>query len=95
LVINQQSRKAFFDNIPLLHTWDGGNSWNTGGFKSVQLNYFLDLAESIPDCEVIETGSGNSTISFLLTNPKKLVSISPKSELWLRIKNYCEKMRFR
>ena len=91
MVTNQQSRKAFFDNIPLLHTWDGGNSWNTGGFKSVQLNYFLDLAESIPDCEVIETGSGNSTISFLLANPKKLVSISPQSELWLRIKNYCEK----
>ena len=88
---NQQSIKAFFDNIPLLHTWDGGNSWNAGGFKSVQLNYFLDLAVSISDCEVIETGSGNSTISFLLANPKKLVSISPQSDLWLRIKNYCEK----
>ena len=87
---NRESKKRFFENIPLLHTFDDGNSWNTGGFKSLQLNYFFDLAASIPDCEVIETGSGNSTISFLLANPKKLVSISPDLELWSRIENFCQ-----
>jgi len=87
---NAELRKLFFEDIPLLHSFDDGNSWNTGGFKSLQLNYFIDLALSIEDCEVIETGSGNSTISFLLADPKKLVSISPDFELWLRIENFCQ-----
>jgi precorrin-6B methylase 2 len=87
---NRDAKRIFFENVPLLHTFDGGSSWNTGGFKVLQLNYFLDLANSIPDCKIIETGSGNSTISFLLANPKKLVSISPDFELWSRIENYCK-----
>jgi len=53
------------------------------------LSYFISLAESITDCEVIETGSGNSTIAFLLANPKKLDSVSPDFELWSRIESYC------
>lgn len=88
---NWESKKRFFKNILLLYAFDEGNSWNTAGFKSLQLNYFFDLAASIPDYEVIETGSGNSTISFLLANPKKLVSISPDLELWTRIENFCQK----
>ncbi len=46
---NRDAKRIFFENIPLLHTFDGGISWNTGGFKLLELNYFYDLADSIPD----------------------------------------------
>jgi len=90
LDISQNAKKIFFENIPLLHTFDGGVSWNTGGFKRHHLKYLYDLSVSIPECKIIETGSGNSTISFLLANPKKLVSISPDFKLFSRIENLCK-----
>jgi hypothetical protein len=82
-------KKVFFDNLGQFHSWDGGKSWNPGGFNQTHLRYFISLTESIEDCEVIETGSGNSTIAFLLANPKKVDSISPDFDLWSRIEEYC------
>jgi|GEM_PF-937830 len=82
-------KKNFFKNLGQFHSWDDGKSWNSGGFSKTHLSYFINLAESISDCEVIETGSGNSTIAFLLARPKRIDSISPDFELWSRIQDYC------
>ena len=82
-------KKIYFENLGEFHSWDSEKTWNHGGFNLTHLSYFIKLAESIPDCEIIETGSGNSTIAFLLANPKKVVSISPDLELWSRIEEYC------
>ena len=83
-------KEVFLENLGKFHSWDDGNSWNSGGFNHTHLSYFISLTESITDCEVIETGSGNSTIAFLLANPKKVDSISPDFELWSRIEDYCK-----
>ena len=90
LVDSTQLKKDFFENIGQFHSWDKGRTWNSGGFNHTHLDYFIKLAESISDCEVIETGSGNSTIAFLLANPKKVDSVSPDFELWARIEDYCK-----
>jgi hypothetical protein len=29
--------EEYLQNIPLLHTWDGGFTWNTGGFGRTEL----------------------------------------------------------
>jgi hypothetical protein len=86
----EQLKKVYFENLGEFHSWDGEKTWNHGGFNRTHLSYFISLAESIPDCEVIETGSGNSTIAFLLANPKKVDSVSPDFELWSRIEEYCK-----
>lgn len=41
------------------------------------------------ELRIIETGAGNTTITFLFLNPKVLVSICPDSSLKDRILNYC------
>lgn len=83
-------KEAYFANLGQFHSWGGEKTWNSGGFDQKQLRYFLGLVESIENCEIIETGSGNSTVAFLLGNPKRVDSISPDLELWSRIENYCE-----
>jgi hypothetical protein len=83
-------RGSFFENLGEFHSWDDGKTWNAGGFNQTHLSCFMDLAESIEDCEIIETGSGNSTVAFLLANPKRVDSISPDFELWTRIEDYCK-----
>jgi hypothetical protein len=62
----------YFADIPNLHTWDNGKTWNTGGFNRNQLSsiYNLIISELSPKPSIIETGAGNSTITFLLTAPE-------------------------
>jgi hypothetical protein len=76
-------------NLPGLHSWDGGLTWNSGGFDRFHLDTFIRLTAEIPDCHVIETGAGNSTIAFLLGSPTKLVSICPELELFQKIVKFC------
>lgn len=81
----------YLEDLPGLHSWDGEVTWNSGGFDRVQLETFINLTAGIPNCYVIETGAGNSTISFLLGSPSKLISICPELKLFQRIENFCEK----
>jgi len=83
---------SYFADIPNLHTWDNGETWNTGGFNGNQLSsiYNLIIGELSPKPSIVETGAGNSTITFLLTNPEWVLSIAPDLELFDRIKNFCQ-----
>lgn len=77
--------------IPLLHSWDGGVTWNSGGFGPEHLRAFIDLTRGFGDCRVIETGAGNSTIAFLIGGAQRVVSIAPEAALFERIDNYCQR----
>lgn len=81
----------FLHSIPMLHTWDGGNTWSTGGFQDYHFKLLeVFFRKSMPSSPVIlETGAGNSTIFFLTQNPSKLVSIAPDEALFERIFKYC------
>lgn len=83
--------QKYLSNVPLLHTWDGGATWNTGGFQADQLEtvyLFLKEKFAVPP-QLLETGAGNSTICFLFLPPRRLVSIAPDPELFGRIRSYC------
>jgi hypothetical protein len=42
--------EEYLCNIPLLHSWDGGATWNTGGFDRQHLEkLFLFLRDRLPD----------------------------------------------
>jgi hypothetical protein len=77
----------YLDNIPALHFWNG--AWQGGGFTRehlVPLHRFL----TTQGLRVFaETGAGNSTITFLLTQPTKVISIAPDAGLFGRIEAYC------
>ncbi len=83
----------YLNNIPMLHSWDGGKTWSSGGFEPEHLRYIYDfLREQLGDNSILlETGAGNSTIIFLLLKPSKLLSIAPDAELFGRIRDYCQK----
>jgi len=80
---------TYLSDLPLLHTWEGGKTWNTGGF-------YRELFEAIKPhvmegVDILETGAGNSTIFFLLNKPRRLVSIAPDVALFDRIRAYCDR----
>lgn len=83
--------EEYLADIPLLHSWDGGKTWNTGGFDQYFLRQFHSLAASFENATIIETGAGNSTITFLFAKPKKLITIVPDQDLIGRITSYCAK----
>lgn len=85
----------YLSNMPMLHSWDGGKTWNSGGFDQTHLKRLHTFLKSnLPSSPVIlETGAGNSTISFLFLEPKRLVSIAPDAQLFDRICSYCEAER--
>lgn len=82
---------TYLDHIPLLHSWDGGATWNTGGFDAPYLRFIYEIATTELTCDrvILETGAGNSTICFLLAEPKTLISIAPDAALKHRILDYC------
>jgi hypothetical protein len=84
---------AYLENLPLLHTWDAGATWNSGGLPAF---YLRALHRVIRDhfgnrpLRIIETGAGNSTITFLNLAPEQLVSVAPAEALRDRIVAYCD-----
>ncbi len=84
---------VYLKNLPLLHTWDDGTTWNTGGFSSAQLRKIhAIITEHFGDrsVKIIETGAGNSTITFLYLSPEQLVSVAPAESLRDRIVAFCD-----
>ena len=83
---------AYLADLPLLHTWDLGKTWNTGGFNAGQLRRMHEIVgEHFPDrpVRILETGAGNSTITFLHLRLERLVTIAPAADLRDRIITYC------
>lgn len=81
--------EAYLADLPLLHSWDNGVTWNTGGFMAWQLEELRRVATQFDRPRIIETGAGNSTLTFLHCQPARLVSIAPDAELQDRIRTYC------
>jgi predicted O-methyltransferase YrrM len=79
--------------MPMLHSWDGGITWNTGGFGRDDLEKLYHFLQGrLPDHPIIlETGAGNSTIMMLFLSPAKLMSIAPDAQLFERIRHFCQK----
>lgn len=84
--------EKYLSKLPLLHSWDDGKTWNSGGFERQHLEKLHNfLKNNLPSSPVmIETGAGNSTITFLFLAPRRLVSIAPEDQLFRRIRSYCE-----
>ena len=86
------SFQQYLTDLPLLHSWDKGQTWNTGGFVAKQLECFHRRAGGATGgLSIIETGAGNSTITFLHTKPRRLIAIAPADALFARIHDYCLK----
>lgn len=85
--------EEYLVNLPLLHSWDGGRTWNTGGFDKHQLEaLFSFLKSELPINPILlETGAGNSTITLSYLKPDRLITICPDPELLERIRLYCSK----
>lgn len=79
----------YLSDIPNMHTWDDGKTWNTGGFDAAHLSKLLDFLKENRCRHIIETGAGNSTITFLLHGAERVVSIAPEEDLFDRISSYC------
>jgi hypothetical protein len=81
---------AYLDDLPLLHSWDGGETWNTGGFRANHLRGIYDaVAQRFDQPRIIETGAGNSTLTFLHLPIKRLVTIAPDRGVFERIIRWC------
>lgn len=84
------SFEDYLENIPAIHFWD--NKWRTGGFQKNHLSTIVSVVKEYTksqDLRIIETGAGNTTITFLFLNPQVLVSICPDQKLKERILKYC------
>jgi len=81
----------YLSDLPMLHSFDGGISWNTGGFDRNQLEALYSLLKGkLPAApRLLETGAGNSTITMLFLNPSRLITICPDPEVVKRVKLYC------
>jgi hypothetical protein len=81
----------YLSRLPLLHSWDCGKTWNSGGFQAEHLSkLYRFLKENLPPAPtLLETGAGNSTICLLFLNPARLISIAPEPSLFERIRSYC------
>jgi predicted O-methyltransferase YrrM len=84
--------EEYVRNIPLLHSWDGGVTWNPGGFEREHLTKLYNfLRGRLPAHPVLlETGAGNSTIAMLFLEPARLISIAPDAGIFDRIHRFCQ-----
>ena len=83
--------ESYLSHIPDLHSWDGGKTWNSGGFGPSHLQAFRELALLCGgnNAVILETGAGNSTLAFLYATPTKLISIAPDGQIFERILRFC------
>lgn len=80
----------YLENIPEIHFWD--NKWRTGGFQKHHLSTIMSVLKEHTEgnnLRIIETGAGNTTITFSFLNPQTLISICPDPALKERILEYC------
>jgi len=84
--------QEYLHDIPLLHSWGGGVTWNGGGFSPQALDTLHSFLHArLPKRPVLlETGAGNSTVMMLFLSPGKLISIAPDAQLFERIHRFCE-----
>lgn len=82
--------EEYLVDVPLLHSWDGGKTWNTGGFEPSQLRQMYDfLKDSLPPSPfVLETGAGNTTITLAFLRPANQLVICPDDALLQRIRQF-------
>jgi predicted O-methyltransferase YrrM len=82
----------YLRDMPLLHSWDGGITWNAGGFGRDDLEKLYHFLQGrLPAAPIIlETGAGNSTIMMLFLSPAKLITIAPDAKLFERIRHFCQ-----
>jgi hypothetical protein len=82
---------AFLNDLPLIHSWDGGETWCLGGFDPDMLARIRDFigARTPPGAVFLETGAGLSTITLLSLSPSRLISIAPDAALFARIEATC------
>jgi hypothetical protein len=82
----------YLRDIPRLHSWDGGVTWNRGGFEPQVLKTLHGFLHTrLPKRPVLlETGAGNSTVMMLFLSPAKVISIEPNAQLFERIHRFCE-----
>jgi hypothetical protein len=71
-------------NPPLLHSWDGGKSWNTGGMNTADARWLHSISDS-KSGSVVETGAGLSTLIFGMTSTN-VVSVVVEEDLLQRIR---------
>jgi predicted O-methyltransferase YrrM len=84
----KESIEALLASPPTFHTWDGGETWDAGGFVPLDLQWLLKLCGNYKSPRIIETGAGLSTVIFLLANPAEVVTIAPDKALRNRIFKY-------
>lgn len=84
--------EEYLDDLPLLHTWDDGKTWNTGGFEATHLRRLYDfLGGALPlNAMMLETGAGNSTIMLSFLRPAQHTVICPDDGVLGRIKRFCQ-----
>ncbi len=80
----------YLAQIPQLHTWDGGKTWNSGGFEASQLKELHEfLSTRLPHRPVtLETGAGNSTITICFLDPARHTVICPDGGVLERIRSF-------
>lgn len=75
---------------PKFHTWDGGTTWNTGGFDGASLSRLHELVGRFDSPSIIETGAGCSTLAFLLAPATTVTSIATSAALFERIRTWLD-----
>lgn len=79
--------EKYLSNLPKLHVWGGVPS--DGGLWADLLRQIVRLVEQYNRPVILETGSGNSTIAFLLSGVENLISVSSGKEVFDRVQAYC------
>jgi predicted O-methyltransferase YrrM len=86
--------EAFLNDVPKLHSWDGGATWNTGGFGVTELGWIIRaIGERFgPGARIAETGAGCSTLAFLLAAPHRVHSIAVEGDIFDRIDDHAARL---
>lgn len=82
----------YLAKLPLLHTWDGGQTWNNGGFEPHLLRrLYAFLRDALPPSPfILKTGAGNTTITLAFLHPAHHTVVCPDTALLGRIERFCQ-----
>jgi len=86
--------ESFLADIPSIHSWDGGLTWNSGGFGTTELGWIIRaVGERFgAGARIAETGAGCSTLAFLLAAPARVHSISAEGDICDRIRDHAARL---